>query len=761
VLRLFALLLLLAPASALAREYTSDVTVADANELRQLFYDGLIEEEELAILLTLLESPIDFNRAGVQDLYQLPGITAAVAAAIVDERVLDGPYLMFADIVERVPDFTAASVALVEPFAFVRPAGGKGPPVKGTVEYLAFKRFRSVAPIANDYPGRSHSPGQLGYNNWPAMALTGGMDVLGVLDLGLGLIVQEGLKSAEYDPASRDLYVSWGAPLFRPYLAYARLKRDKGELIGGYYHAHYGHGLVMSTISGRDRHGFFVRQSALRGEDRISQWNGLVGVAARAPAIPLGRADLDVSVFTNARPYDVFSNYMAYGDADGGPVDTARHLIDPDAAPYEAERPRLWVDGQRISGQSLPNAMGVVLGGGNATVRFNRRTFIGLTGYGAWMNRTGIKGIDDPYTLVYTQRWPRREAFGAMGVHGAIGFGLVDLSGEAAFWFEQGEPKTALFFVAEIEPWWGELVASIRHYDRDYANPFTRAVAAPDTVAGIRARDEDGVRVQLTVNPLKDKFRFQFRGDLSRNIAFDIHNLELSTSVRGDLVDWLRLVFRFEYKNQNLAVNGTEHRYSADLDFDDLAAYLYTQQDLFDLLETEDLTERTYLNRAGQRIAWTTSARLQHKKLGALELRYQQRFVDNRKRHLRAGECRFDMQGGHRVRLSGYVRPTKTTTIRGAFSWYDDDWSGSRSLGSEDGVTSVFGYVQAEQSIKQNLKIRLRGGVGRRLPNVPSGCDQAEELDGTFLPAGSVEYEPDDYDLRHFGEFLVSVRVKF
>ena len=49
----------------------------DANELRNLFYDGLIDEDELSILLTLLESPVDLNRAGVQDLYQLPGISSA------------------------------------------------------------------------------------------------------------------------------------------------------------------------------------------------------------------------------------------------------------------------------------------------------------------------------------------------------------------------------------------------------------------------------------------------------------------------------------------------------------------------------------------------------------------------------------------------------------------------------------------------------------------------------------------------------------
>lgn len=746
------------PSAALAREYATDVSVGDANELRNLFYDGLIDEDELSILLTLLESPVDLNRAGVQDLYQLPGISSALAAAIVDERVVDGQFLMLADVVERVDGFTSDHVSAIEPFSYVRLLEGSAAPIRGSLEFLAFKRFRGISAIENDYPGRSHSPSQLGFNNWPAMALTAGVDVFGWLDVGLGGIVQEGVKTAEYDPASRDVYVSWGAPLFKPYLAYARVQRDKGEVVGGFYHAHFGHGLVLSTMSGRDRHGFFVRQSALRGEDRVRQWDGLVGVAARADAIPMGRANLDLSVFSNFRGYDVYSNYIAQGA--GEPVDTASGLLNPDVEPFEAERPRLWVDGQRISAQSLPNAVGVVLGGGNATVRFNRRTFVGLTGYGAFLDRTALKGVEDPYTLLFTQKWPRSQGFGSLGLHGAVGFGLVDLSGEAAFWFERGEPKTALYFVAEIEPWWGEFVLSVRHYDKDYANPFTRAEAASDTVAGIRARNEDGVRLQATLTPTKT-IRAQVRADLSRNIAFDIHNLELSSSLRGDPVKWLRLSVRVDYKNQNLAVNGSEHKYSDDLDFDEIAAYLYTVQELFDLLDDSGLTERTYLTRAGQRFAWTGGVRLQDNKISAIELRYQQRFTDNRKRHLRAGECEFGMQGGHKVRLSGFVKPTKTTTIRGAFSWYDDDWDGGRSLGSEDGVTSVFGYLQAEQSIKDRVKIRLRGGVGRRLPNQPSSCDQATEIGGVFEPAGSVVYEPTDYQLRAFGEFLVSVRVKF
>jgi hypothetical protein len=116
------------------------------------------------------------------------------------------------------------------------------------------------------------------------------------------------------------------------------------------------------------------------------------------------------------------------------------------------------------------------------------------------------------------------------------------------------------------------------------------------------------------------------------------------------------------------------------------------------------------------------------------------------------------MQQGHSVRFTGRLTPTKTTTVGGSVLYYDVDTQGGRGGSGQFGDHSVFGYLQVEQKIAKKVKFRLRGGVGRRLPDLPSACDQADD---TGLPAADIVYEPDDHDLRHFGEFLFSMQVKF
>lgn len=749
-----ALLALALPSMSPAREYAVDVFAADENELRQLYYDGLLDEEELAILLFLLESPVDLNSAGSQDLYQLPGVSAALAAAIAEERELSGPFVLPADLIQRVEGVTPRLWESIEPFVLLRFAGKAR--AKGNLRFLAFKRFRGSEPLDSTDPGRSRTAAQLGYANWPAMALSAGLSVSDWLDVGLGGFVQEGLKTAQYDPASRDIVGSWGAPLFRPYLAYVRIERPspRGEVIAGHYHAHFGHGLVLSTMSGRDRHGFFVRQSALRGEDRLRPFDGLLGIAGRVQRVPLGKANLDLSGFFSARPYDVYGSYLAVGD--GAPVDLGGVAEDPAAAEDpDFDSPRLWVDGQRLQHQTVPNAVGTILGGGDATVRVNRRTFVGLTGYGAFLNRRAIAGTTGPYDILYRKRWPSRQGFGSVGVHGAVGVGILDLSGEAALWFEAGEPEVALYFVGELEPIWGEFVWSVRHYDKGYGNPYTRSESASDQVHGLRSRNEDGVRLQFTAEPVK-QLRVRLVGDLSRNIAYDLHDLRLDASVRGDPLPFLRLTGQIRFTNQNLAVNGRSHRYGQDLDYDAIQGYLLPPS-LF------DEEQPSYLNRAGERLTWTASAALWDDKIGRIELRYGQSLTDNRKLHERGNSCQWGFQVGHRVRAVGRVRPHPSTTIKAGAVYSDDDLSGSRSVGSENGAHAAEGYVQLDQKIKDKVSVQLRGGVGRRLPNRPSACDEvpSSQREAGVEPAALVEYVPTAWETRFFGEFLASVGVRF
>ena len=725
--------------AATAKEYSTDVRVSDEEELRQLYYDGLLDEEEFYLLLQVLENPVDLNRSERGDLYQLPGISASLADAIVEERVRNGPFLLLADLQQRIPEVTWRLIAQIEPFLVVSMPKGTSPAVRGSVNYFLYRSFDGCEALAEEYPARSHRICHLGYDQAPAMALGGGAEVMGWLDFGLAGIAHEGVKYSVYDPASRDIYASWGSPLFRPYSAYVRIRRPGGTIVGGSYQADFGHGLVLSTSSGRDRHGFTVRRTIGSGtQDRIRPFDGLFGAAARAHTIRVGRAEFDLSVFGSVRNYDLYSSYL--GIADG---------VQLDPATAEVDGPRIWIDGKRTSYITLPNVFRVAMAGGNVTLRFNRRTQVGVTGYGAFLDRRVLEGVTDPQTFLIETRWPSSPGFGAVGVNGSFGVGLLDLSGEMGLWLEGEQPALALYLRAEVEPAWGQFVLSLRHYDQDYGNPYTRAEANADRLAGNAARNEQGVRFKATVKPLRE-LRAQALIDLSHNILYDAYDLRVRGSVHGRPLKFLELSVFGSATNQNLALNGRQYTYGGS--FDPELAGLYSDLDV--LLAEDGLDDR-----AGERFVLGGSARVEAKKVGYASLRYRRTWSDSGKMvAVSSQSCQPRMQQGHAVRFTGRLTPGKTTTVGGSFLYHDADVQGGRGGFGEYGDHAVFGYLQVEQKVAQKVKFRLRGGVGRRLPDQPSPCDQADD---TGLPAEEVEYAPDDYDLRHFGEVLFSMQVKF
>ena len=728
-------ILLAVPAEA--REYSVDVDVIDEQELRQLYFDGQLDDEEFQTLIALLESPIDLNLSARQDIYQLPGVSDGVASAIVDERTLNGPYAFLGDVAARVEAVDSKLIDQIRPFVILRLPKGEKPAARGSFQFLLAKTFEATRPIEDDHPAKSHSARQLGYGNVPAMMFGGGAELLGWLDFGVIGTIQEGLNRIEYEPTSGDFTGQYGAPTFRPHSGYIRVTRPKGSVLLGSYHLSFGHGLVMSTLGGRDRHGFTIRRNGTGDGDRIREHNGMLGVVARAYPVKAGRAELDLTAFGSLRNYDQYVGYV--GMSDGEVLDPA----DPD---IEVRSPRVWVDGQKSAYMTLPALFRVGLAGGNATLRFNRRTQIGITGYGAFVDRAIVEGIEDQNTILLRQRFPNSRGWGSFGVHGGFGVWIFDFSAEYGLFMHEGNPANAFYFVMEAEPAWGEFVFSVRHYDEGYGNPFNRGEANPDKLAGNTARNEQGLRFQATIKPDRS-FRFQVRADLARNIRYDVHDFDLRGSVRGEPLPWLQLGVLLRYANQNLAISGRQHTYSGTLADFDLASYRTVE------LEDDD---GTTVPRAGEKISWTGQLRVQGKKWGNVTLRYRQEFTDNAKSFEAEGQCSRDLQRGHSVRLTTRVKPTKTTTLAGGVVYFDEDWDGDRGNGAENGPHAAFGYVQIEQKIKDRVKLKLRGGVGRRLPDAPSACDEGDEIpDYGFL------YEPDEFDLRYFGDLLFTVTVKF
>jgi len=717
------LLLVLLAAPAAARDYSVEIRVADEGELRQLSYDGLIDDEELELLLGLLESPVDLNRAGNADLQQLPEITPALARGIIEERDDGGPFKSLLDLAARVEGITPTIKEQLSSFVLAYHDASRKVPVRGHVDFLVVKGFEMTRPIADDYPALGHSAAQLGYDKWPAIALGANISIKDWLTIGLAGVAQEGLKAAVYDPASGDIYGSYGTPVFRPYMGYARVIRPTGQAVVGSYHLHYGQGLVLSTLGGRDRHGFYLRRSIGRGSDRIREFDGLLGAAARTGAVRVGPVRLDMSSFISFRGYDQYISYI--GLAGGEQLD---------AATVEVDAPQVWVDGKRASYMTIPTVFRVGLLGGNFTARFNRRTQLGFTGYGAFIDRTALDGVEEPNTLLIRQRWPSDPGFGAIGINGRVGVGLLNVEGEWGLWLA-GAPANALFVRAELEPAWGVVALSLRHYDTGYGNPMTRAEAATDRYAGNSARNEQGVRLAATLRPDK-RLRVSTRIDLSRNILFKVTDFSARLSVTGKPLDWLQLRLFTFFVNQNVLVNGREQRYGGEYD-----------EDVFGLPESDALefVDGSY-ERAGEHIRLGGSVRFQYKRKASFLARYSHTWDDTGKEVPQAaGACGVVRQQSHRLRLQGRIYPSRSTRLVASFGYNDDDIRGSK------GSRGLEGYLQVQQSIKERVDLRLRGRLGRYLPDAPQECDYGS----------SSTYSPDDYDLRHFGELLFTARVKF
>ena len=709
------------PASA--RDFSVEIRVADEGELRQLYYDGLIDDEELDLLLRLLESPIDINRVGASDLVSLPGITPSIAQSIVDARDADGPFTSMLDLAARVDVITPSIKEQLTAFVVAYHKKGKKLPVRGGVDFLMLKGFSPTKPLADDYPAAGHSAAQLGYDKWPAFALGARVNVLDWITIGLAGVAQEGLKAAVYDPASGDIYAAYGTPVFRPYMGYVRVIRPSGQAVVGSYHLHYGQGLVMSTLGGRGRHGFYLRRSIGHSDDRIREFDGLMGAAAHTSSLRAGTVRFSLSSFLSFRSYDQYVSYI--GLAGGEQLD---------AATAEVESPRVWVDGKKASYMTIPSVFRVGLLGGNFTARFNRRTHLGFTGYGSFIDRTALAGVENHHTFLIQQRWPSDRGFGALGINGRLGVGLLNIEGEWGLWLT-GSPANALFIRAELEPLWGVVALSLRHYDTGYGNPMARAEAAPDRYAGNSARNEQGIRLAATLRPDK-RLRVNTRLDFSRNILFKVTDFNFRFSATGKPFEWLQLRGFMDYVNQNIVVNGSEQRYGGEYD-----------EEVFGLAAADALEydEGSY-DRAGEHFRLGGSVRLQHKKMGSLVMRYSHTWQDTGKEVLGdTGACEVVKQSSHRLRVLGRLYPSRSTRIVASFSYSDDDILGSK------GSRGLESYLQVEQSIKERVKLRLRGRLGRYLPDAPQECDFGADD----------AYSPTDYDLRHFGELLFSARVKF
>ena len=229
----------------------------------------------------------------------------------------------------------------------------------------------------------------------------------------------------------------------------------------------------------------------------------------------------------------------------------------------------------RFSFQTLPDMYSEMLGGGNFSYFYDRRVHVGLTGYGA-----GVKWLVEGADLDF-QEWSGRpydgpggddvNEFGAVGADAGWGRGWADLALELSRSFDgtpDGGGGYAALFRGTATWAKSELEASLRYYDAKFANPYARAISAPDEFDGLRARDEAGVRVRY--NGMIKK-RFNLRSFL--DVWFEPSELQpkLLSFVRGDVqaTKWLRPGLWLAYQNKDLRTSTRDECFEVSVEFDE------------------------------------------------------------------------------------------------------------------------------------------------------------------------------------------------
>ena len=517
-MRLIAACIALALASpADAAEYETFIDVESEQDLRDLLTEGEISSDTYETLLDLYRRGVNLSTASREQLYTLPNLTYAEVDAII-------AYRKEAGFVEDLAALVIAGVLTERKLAAIAVFLEVTGPERRAVAAEGFVRVPSVY-VA-------------GTEGAPPAALHAHVAV-DDFDFGLvGVVSHNRLGEVSYDPVRMALSAKQPGTRAELPKVFAKYETDKLEAIVGTYRIGFGQRLTFDNTSRSTPNGivaddrvYFDRslsrscresgaelESPCTGEARYEydtpdfSWSeGLMGAAVGGRRIEAGPGWLQAYGFGSMLSRNVYQ-YQLF---DRGVCDDPRSEDESCSSPdvYKGEGDLLDPT-TRFSYHTLPNMFRETLVGGNLSYFWDDRSHIGLTGYGAditWLT----SGIDLDFQE--WARFPFGGGFGAVGVDAAWGSGRNDVFAEVTRSVDNMDGggggfggivrSTTNFRKSEIE-------ASLRYYDEDFANPYGRPIAAPDTLEGNRARDEAGGRVkysgtidkQLTVRASADVY---------------------------------------------------------------------------------------------------------------------------------------------------------------------------------------------------------------------------------------------------------------
>lgn len=527
-----ALVFLFAP-RAWAIEYEIFIDVDDENDLFELNTTEQISDSTYVTLVDLMRRGTNLDEATREELYALPNLTYADVDRILAYRkeaghIRDPAVLVSAGVLDR------KLLASLAAFIVIGEESTRKAPVSGFVQYQTVWTSRD--------------------RRAPPMILQARVNTLKHLTIGMaGQLNRNRLGEVRWDP-NRDAFTAQPNRT-RPQLTKAFIQWDtpKFGAILGSYRIGFGQKLTFDNSGRYTPNGFFLddsyyrrvkstrlcKESAGELDETPCDTNvygtpdyrfryGLLGAAVGAKHLSVGDSWFQLYGFFSYQPRDIYQ-YM---------IDDRNVCDDPSSDAPECSAPKVYkaqddplAETSTYSYQTLPNMFALALGGGNFSWFHDRRTHVGVTGYGAsprWLVAGAKPDFADYAPLPYGG------AFGAVGVDASWGRRWADLFAEVSRSFDHQDGlgggfagilrATATWDVHEVE-------VSARYYDTKFVNPFARPIAGLDVNAGLRASDEAGGRIRYSALLAKRLVLRTFL-DVWTNIASK--RPELRTYVRAD-----------------------------------------------------------------------------------------------------------------------------------------------------------------------------------------------------------------------------------
>ncbi len=558
--------------TARAAEYEILIDIDDEDDLVELNTAGDISTETFDTLVELLRRGVNLNTATREELFTLPNLTYAHVDAILHYRrdigaISDPAMLVKAGVLEAD---TLRSIA-----AFI---------------YIATSNRRYIAASGRV---RLRSATSIGDPRVPASVLDGQVKTLRHLHLGFaGVLLRNRVSDVRYDPGRNALSAAEPRPQAVLPKFYANWDTDTYTILAGTYRAGFGQRLTFDNTRNYTPNGVYrdltiyprrVRLSRLCTESSgeldespcagdLAQQYGTPdfrwqqthqGLAVGLKKLKVGPGWLQIYGMMSLQSKFIYQ-YQTYDPAvcDDPRNDDDIRCNSPDV--YKRQ-PDLLAPTARYSYQSLPNMFRDTTAGGNISYFFNRRSWVGVTGYGTDITwQTGDRPLD-------FQEWapqPFGGPFGAVGVNAAWGKRWSDLGVEISRSFDSmakasggsaTEPQGGGGFAALLRhtaAWKRhEIETVIRYYDRNYANPYARPIAGSDVYEGLRARDEAGFRIRYTGKPTK---KTNVRGFVNFWVSptTKIPLIHVSARVQHAVTRWWSPSVWVEARDRDLRANG-------------------------------------------------------------------------------------------------------------------------------------------------------------------------------------------------------------